>query len=256
MNLRDQLDELRNSILRDSSDLIAGNQDSLWADRTLIRYIADAERRFARQTMCLRDSTTPEVCRVTLREGKQFYPLHESVFSVLSARYWDQGTPYDLNRTGHALIAQASPIESVIFDPADPYTAQLPPGPPLAYFTDETSVALRTFRVTLGVYPTPSVTQDGTTLHLRVIRVPMTPYTANAAERESEIPLDYQLDVLEWAAYRAQRTFDGDAGAPTTSDAHKTAFEQAILDCKREMKRRFLATTTLGYSANGFTWTR
>lgn len=257
MTLDEQLHELRHNVLRDRSDLIAGDTDSLWSDETLLRYIGDAERRFARQSLILRDSTTPEVTQLKLKQGVQLYPLHPSVIAVISARYTDaSGTPYDLNRSGHAIISQASPIETVIFDPSDPYTSQLPPGAPLAYFTDETLVYARQSRVTLSVYPIPSATEDGQMLSLRTIRLPTSKYTKDCLDRESEIPLDYQLDVLEWAAYRAQRTFDGDAGAPTNAEQHKTAFNEAVAAATREAKRKMFAGTSLAYGANGFTWTR
>jgi hypothetical protein len=257
MTLQDQLDELRYNVLRDRSDLIQGDDDSLWSDTTLLRYIGDAERRFARQSLILRDATTPELVRVVLKQAVPTYPLHRVVLAVISARYTDtNGTPYDLQRTGHAIVSQSSPIENLIFDPADPYTSSLPPGPPLAYFTDETLVYARQARATLSVYPVPSPTEDGTVLNLRVIRLPMSRYALECLECESELPEDYQLDVLEWAAYRAQRTFDGDAGAPTSAEQHKQAFEEAVKAAVREAKRKMFAGTQLAYGANGFTWTR
>jgi hypothetical protein len=256
MTLGEQLDELRYNVLRDRSDLVAGDDDSLWSDATLLNYIKDAERRFARQSLILRDSTTPEVTLVKLKEGVQQYQLHPSILSVISAQYTDPGTqkPYDLQRSGHALIAQAAPVEVVFFDPLNPYSAQLPPGAPLAYFTDETLVYGRQSRVTINFYPVPSDVQDGQNVAMRVIRLPMAGYTVNDLDRPSELPEDYHLDVLEWAAYRAQRTFDADAGAPTSSDAHKAAFDDAVKQAQREAKRKMYVGTSLAYGANGFSW--
>jgi hypothetical protein len=257
MTLGEQLEELRFNILRDRSDLIAGDTDSLWDDDTLLRYIGDAERRFARQALVLRDATTPEVARVRLRAGVPLYALHAAVIAVMSARYPAPGaTPYDLKRAGHALIAPAGPPEQLWFDPAEPFATTLPPGPPLAYQTDETLVVDRKSRVTLSVYPVPSAAEDGQILALRTIRVPMTKYGKSCLARESEIPEDYQLDVLEWAAYRAQRTFDGDAGASTLAAQHKSAFDEAVLAAKRETKRRVFATIAIRYGGNGWAWSR
>lgn len=239
--------------------MIAGDTDSLWTDETLLRYIGDAERRFARRSLILRDATTPEVTQVTLKADTQMYPLHRSVIAVLSARYTDaSGNFYDLRRSGHALITDAVPMEMLQWEPAEPYSSQMPPGAPLAYFTDETLVYARNARMALGVYPLPAQLQDGSVLHLRVIRLPLCGYRNSETDlgRESEIPEDYQLDVLEWAAYRAQRTFDGDAGAPTSAEEHRKAFEEAVSSATREAKRKMFGNTQLGYGANGFTWTR
>lgn len=259
MTLDEQLDELRSNVLRDTSDIIAGDTDSLWSDETLLRYIGDAERRFARQSLILRDSTTPEYTQIILKQGVQTYPLHRVALAVLSARYTDtSGNPYDLQRSGHALIAAQAPIEANSWEPAYPYSTQLPPGAPLAFFTDETLVYNRNSRMTLSVYPAPSAVEDGTILYLRTIRLPKSAYRneENDLGSESELPEDYQLDVLEWAAYRAQRTFDGDAGAPTSADQHKKAFEEAVAAATREAKRKMFAETQLAYGSNGFTWTR
>lgn len=259
MTLQEQLDELRYNILRDTSDLISGDADSLWSNQTLLRYIGDAERRFARQSLIIRDSTTPELTQLKLTAAQQLYPLHKALLSVISAHYVDvNGSPYDLQRSGHALITQPQPVQALSWDIADPYSSQLPPGQPLAYFTDESLVYNRNSRMTLGVYPVPSAVQTGTSLYLRIIRLPVSEYhnTQVDLERESELPEDYQLDVLEWAAYRAQRTFDGDAGAPTSAEQHKQAFQEAVAAATREAKRKMFAESQFRYGANGFSWTR
>lgn len=252
MNLAEQLAELRNNILRDRSDLIAGDADSLWTDATLLSYIKDAEWRFARRTLILRDATTSATCRVVLANGVKTYALHESVIGVLSARY--DTDDFDLKRSGHAIVASYTPPEFLELNPAASYS--LPPGRPQAFFTDETLVYSGLNRVTMTLFPVPSATEGGKVVMLRVIRRPLTCYTSDNLERESEIPEDYQLDVLEWAAYRALRGFDSDAGSPTKADAHKAEFEEAILRAQNEMKRKAMVATGIRFGYNGFSWTR
>lgn len=252
MNLGEQLDELRTNVLHDRSDLIAGDSDSLWSDETLLRYIGDAERRFARRTLLLRDGTTPEAIRVKLKEGVTTYPAHKSVIAVLSARY-DTAT-HDLHRSGHGIVNQQSPQEFLSFDPST--SALTPPGAPIAFYTDETLVFARQGGVTVSVYPVPGADEADKYLYLRVIRLPMSQYDNACLDKESEIPEDYQLDVLSWAAYRALRGFDSDSGAPTSAESHKAAFEDAITKAIQEMKRKMFANTGLQYGGNGFVWTR
>ena len=252
MNLDDQLSELRFNILRDRSDIIAGDTDSLWSDETLVRYIKDAERRFARQSLILRDSTTASVVQIKLKTGVQDYPLHPSVLAVLSAKWKDDA--FDLQRSGHALIKQANPPEFLSFDPSAPTSVS--PGRPLAYFTDETVVYAHSGRVVLSVYPAPSSVENDTIVYMRVIRLPVVRYSMDDLDRESELPEDYQLDVLEWAAYRAQRGFDSDAGAPTSAEAHKAAFDLAVQNAIKETKRKMFSNIPFRYGVNGFSWTR
>lgn len=252
MNLGEQLDELRRVVLRDRSDQIAGDDDSMWTDESLLRYIGDAERRFARRVMCLRDGTTPKFTRVKLREGVKNYPLPEEVFAILSARHPDRD--YDLQRTGHALVQARDLDMSLAFDPAESST--LAPGAPLGYHTDETAVFANQSVVTFTVFPVPDATAAGTELALRVVRVPCGPYTLKDLDRPSEIPLDYQLDVLEWAAYRAKRHNDADIGATPSAKDHAEAFENAIVRAQRDIRVRTRAAIGLRFGSNGFSWGR
>lgn len=252
MKLGEQLHELRFNVLRDTSDLIQGETDSLWTDDTLLLYIKDAERRFARRTFVLRDGTTAAICQVRLKAGHQTYPLHESILGVVSARY--ELANNDLQRTGHAVLSMSTPPESLSFDPSD--IAVLPPGAPIAFFTDETLVYASQQRVTLSVYPVPDAVADGKLINIRVVRLPLCGYTKGELNRESELPEDNHLDVLEWAAYRAQRTWDGDAGSPVTADKHKQAFDEAVTLTLRDVKRKLFSNIAIGYGSNGFSWTR
>lgn len=251
MTLGEELDELRKNILRDYSDQVAGTSDRLWSDDTLIRYIKDGERRFARQALCIRDGTTPAITQVKLKVGVATYVLHPSVIAVLSARYnTDQ---FDIQRSGHALVSQFSPPEFLTYDPSTGFNAQ--PGRPIAYYTDETLVYAGSGQVTLTVYPVPSATEDGNILYLRAVRYPQTVYSTDNLGSLSEIPEDYQLDCLEWAAYRALRHYDADAGASAPAEHHKAAFDEAIVDARKELKRTLFANTTFRYGQLGFNYT-
>jgi len=252
VTFQELLDELRDNVLRDTSDIISGNADALWSDETLLRYIKDAERRFARRTLLLRDATTPVATVITLKQGVVTYPCHKSVLSVISARCL--GDNYDLSRRGHALIGQTPPVDFLTFDPS--IQDGTLPGHPLAYYTDETTVFATQNRVTFSVWPAPSPLEDGLVVNLRVARLPLSTYDHACLNSESEIPEDYQLDMLEWAAFRAQNTLDGDAGAPTPAAGHKANFEEAVERAMKELRRKLFGSTAFRYGSNGFNWTR
>jgi hypothetical protein len=252
MTLGDMLHELRFNILRDRSDLIAGDNDSLWSDETLLRYIQDAERKFARDTLIIRDSTTPQYCHLRLKEGVKNYSLDPLILGVLSARYDEM--PYDLARSGHGIVTASQPSTYFEFNPLAQYT--VPPGIPTAFYTDETFVFALKQRPTLTIFPHPSAAQDGKLIRMRVVRLAGGCYTEADLDRESQIPEDYCLDVLEWAAYRAQRTFDGDAGAPTSAMDHQAAYDRAVKKCIRDLRTQGFVTIGMKYGRNGFSWVR
>jgi hypothetical protein len=252
MILGDRLDELRKNILRDRSALVAGTADTLWDDTTLLRYIKDAERKFARQTMCIRDAASLNICTFALKTGVTTYPLHPSVFAVISSKF-DTDT-FDIQRSGHALVLQFTPSEIFTYDPTTGYKQQ--PGRPIAYMTDETLVFAGRSAVTYTVYPTPSAEENTKLIKMRVLRYPQGDYSVDNLDEESEIPEDYQLDCLQWAAYRATMNHDADAGDSVKSTAHKDAFDRAVLECKKEVKRTLFANTTMRYGSLGQNYTR
>lgn len=252
MNLGDQLQELRVAMLRDRSDQIAGDSDQLWTDDQLLRYIKDAEHRFARKSMILKDSTTPRFCQLKLRAGVALYTLPREVFAVISAR--QAGHDYDLKRTGRTLVQSRDLDTSIGFDPSQASTLQ--PGAPLGFYTDETEVYASQNITSFSVFPTPDASSEGIVLNLRVVRVPGCGYTRNDLKRESELPEAYHLDVLDWAAYRAKRNNDADIGTTPAAADHRAAFEAAIEAAAKDARRQMHVATGLRFGMNGFTWGR
>lgn len=254
MNLAEQLQELRVNILRDFSTQVSGASDQLWTDDALISYIKDAESRWFRGTMMLRDADTPSITQVTLQTGVSRYLLDPTVLSVLSARYNADTT--DLARVGRSLVSEGTIAEAPFFDP-NAYSA-LTPGRPRAFSTDELLVFEMKQRTSLTLYPAPTAAENGLKLYLRVARNTTRSYVlgGEAMNSESEVGDDYSLDVLEWAAYRALRNHDVDAGDPTDAATHKTAFEDAIEKCKDALRARLISNSSFTFGLNGFTWTR
>lgn len=246
MNLEALLNELRGNVLRDDSGLASGPSDYLWDDETLVRYINDAYLRFARRTLSLRDASTPTVCEVPLDAGVFTYPLHASVLSVVSARY--DTDEADLARVGRSLLMDTSRGDLPWFDPESMSTLQ--PGRPRAFSTDET---VEHGIVTLRVWPTPTADEAGKVLKLRVARKPLELLSLDETEAECELPEEYQIDMLSWAAYRALSTSDVD-GHSAAADKHKLRFEEAMQEVLKDMRRKMFAPTGWQFGQGGFAW--
>jgi hypothetical protein len=92
---------------------------------------------------------------------------------------------------------------------------------------------------------------------LRVSRLPLVPFTNKTISLASELPEDWQLDMLEWAAWRALRNWDLDAEDRKKADQHKTRFDDAVKECRHEVEiRKMHAPPTWSFGQGGFTYPR
>lgn len=252
MNLEDLLGILRGDILNDRSDRIDGTSDYLWSDETLVRYIDEAQRRFAKQSYVIRDSSTSEVVNVTVREGVTEYTLHPSVLFVISARI--DGSMRDLHRMGHVSLGQFTVPNSIPYSPA---YESLPAGAPIVYTTDETlgedddGVQAA---VTLRIYPEPRAEDDGTVIKLRVVRLPIERLTINNLGAYPELPETHHLEMLDWAAYLALRIADHDAGNLKLAADYAASFGNHVREAQKLVLRKLFAPQPWGFGRHGFRW--
>lgn len=251
MNLTEGLDELRVGILRDSSSLKSGPPDAYWTDARLVNYIDDAHKRFARRTFCIRDDTTPEVTQLTLDSSVGVYTLHRSVMKVETARHEDDMQDMVRITHYHAINVQNEATEDFQF------AIVTAPGKPTRFSTDEGIDPDKGHAIRLRLLGVPDTTQTGKIVYLRVIRQPLKRVTLeNADEYRFEIPEEYQLDMLEWAAYRALRNWDIDSEDRTKANEHKERFEAAVKECKKDVLRKIWQPLRWEFGGNGFTYIR
>jgi hypothetical protein len=251
MNLQNLVDELRDNILYDRG-LSTGADDKLWSDATLVRYINEAQRRFARRSFVIRDATTSEVCNLTLVEGQTSYVLHPAVLAVLSARLED--TNVDLARFGHSDFATNTSPTPMLWDPG---VVTAPTGRTAAFSTDEQlseddDGTMST--VTMRVYPTPRAADDGVIIKLRVIRMPLDDLTVNSMAAIPEIPIDHHIDMLDWAAYLALRIMDTDAGNIARAEKFAASFEAHVNAARNLILKKLFAPQQWGFGRGGWSW--
>ncbi len=253
MILSDLLQELREGILNDRSARVSGSSDYLWTDATLIRYINEAQRRFAVRGLVLRDGSTDEVTRIEMVEDQDTYPLHPAVLAVISAKVEDQQA--DLTRVGHSVLSMYRPPSEAWFDPT--YFSSVPAGPTLAYLTDEELSADDSdslSNVTLRVFPPPAAAQDGQVLRLRVVRKPIETLRVGGLNASPEIPEDHHIEMLDWAAYLALRIVDDDAGSPKRATEFASSFEAHVQSARTSAMRKLFAPIPWGFGRGGFSW--
>jgi hypothetical protein len=267
VNLGELINELREGILHDFSDQVAGSVDYLWTDQRLTRYIDEAQRRFSRESLCIRDGKTPDVCYVELQNHQKEYPLHYAILGVVSARV--TGDSVDLARAGHANFQTYYRPDNFFFDTS--YFSALTPGKVLAYDTDEFVLpdSRGTMaRMNLKVYPEPVTPYLGC-LHLRVVRLPLTRLTLGTYRQISdmtpqdaetilgvipEVPEEHHMDMLDWAAHLALRIVDHDAGDPDRAEEFRQSFETKTKEARNVAMRKMFAPSMWGFGRNGFSW--
>lgn len=251
MKLSDLLDELRTNILNDRSDRTSGTSDYLWTDETLVRYINEAQRRFAIRGLVIRDATTIEVVNVTLEEGVDTYTLHPSVIAVVSAKV--DGKQADLVRVGHSMLSFQNPSTTTW----DTSWEDMPTGYPVGYSTDEQLVEDddgTVSTVSMRFYPAPDSTADGELVKLRVIRKPLDDLTVNNLSAVPEIPLEHHLDMLDWAAYLALRIVDHDAGDIARATGFANTFEANVKAARAVVLKKMFAPPGWGFGRGGWSW--
>jgi hypothetical protein len=251
VKLVDLLDELRNNVLRDASTLKSGPPDHYWDDATLVRYINEAQQKFARRTLCIKDDVTPEVVEVVLAEKVRIYTLHPSILYVTSARHED----------GHADMMRAT--HSIVWALANPFTDSVDWSSstigaiPLRFTTDEGLQVDDEHQIRFAVDPLPDAKQKGKRVFLRVSRLPLESFVVGKTDVPAEIPEDWQLDMLEWAAWRALRNWDLDAEDRKKANQHKDRFDDAVKECRHEVEiRKMHAPPTWSFGQGGFTYPR
>ena len=248
MNLADALDELRVGILRDSSTLKSGPPDHYWTDRRLVTYISDAQNRFARLSLCIHDDVTPSITQIVLSSGVDMYRLDPSVLFVISAKHADDTK--DMARVKHtsSTALHNSYTEDFMF------AIDNVAGKPTRFSTDEGMDPTRNHAIRMRFFGKPDDTQAGKVVYLRVIRRPIKRVTLDKMDQHFEIPEEYHLDMLEWAAYRALRNWDIDSEDRAKAVQHKNQFELAVKECKKDVLRKTFAPLAWSFGGNGFSY--
>ena len=226
MTLDELLGELRRNILRDVSGAVsADEQDLLWTDASLVTYINDAYFRFCHLTEYLQDATTPSVCRVTLVAGQTEYKFDPAVIRLLSVEYQNAYIP----------VTSVAHMQGDRGDFASYEKVHRAEYPGVFAVVPDYEIG------TLKLVGTPTVQDTGRDLMLRVTRYPLEKFTLDEPDAEPEIPERFQLDMIEWAAFRALRNHDADGENMAKASAHSTRFERAVEEVKQEAKMRKFA---------------
>lgn len=226
MNLQDLLDHCRTFLDDRSDSLVDGEPDELFSDGLIVRNLNQAMRILCRRAWVITDIAHPQAGIITLVTDKATYPLHASVLRVWDATPEDQSWP--LGRADDRALRMPRPFMDNGFDVNMASTTTT--GRPVAIATD---TATRTLRV---LY-TPSATENGLHLLLRVTRLPVEWLTLDDLEAEPETPRDYDLDIADYACGRCLLIPNLDAQSKADGRELVSNFNDTVRDARHDRQR-------------------
>jgi hypothetical protein len=237
MNLQEMLDYTASQYLDDRTSLVDGDPDSLWSDEFLVRQLNEAMRKLVRRAWCIIDEGHAVAGRIALVTGKAVYDLHKSVLRVYFATPTDQTWP--LWRTSDAVLRGAC------ISPADaPFNIDSPTetGRPVAMATD---VGIRQMRV----FRTPTVTENGLVLNLKVARLPVVWLTVDDLDAEPEAPEDYHELMCRYAAGRALTLPNVDGAQKAEGRALIAEFNDEVREARQDRQRAEMEPSRPAFSS-------
>lgn len=171
----------------------------LWTSKELKEFANDAQNEACRRSRLIVDSTTAEICRISLVSGMQTYALDDRVIFI--KRVILDGHPTPLGR------AHSDDLDASVPGWEDQT------GLPCAYVPN---MDTNTFRP----YPAP----DGDyTARLTVVRAPLV--AMDDGEDVPEIRGRYHVGLVNWMLYRAYMKQDSQTYDPKSAAVAEAAFE-------------------------------
>lgn len=243
MDLEELLSHTAADYLDDRTDLLDGDPDELWSDALLVRYLNEGQRILARRSWCIIETGLSVASRITLATGKATYALHKSVLRVFDATPDTQ--VYPVGRTSDAVIRNATnPYDHDAFDigNAASLAGSASTGSPLAIATDAGTRMLR-------VYPTPTSTENGVVLTLKVARLPICWLDVSKPTGSPEVPEDYHLLLTTYAAGRCLRQPNVASSGKADGRELLAEFDAAVREARQDRQRAEMDGGRWGFSS-------
>lgn len=239
MNLTELLEYTASQFLDDRTDLVDGDPDSIWSDDFLIRQLNEGMRKLARRAWCIIEEGVPPAGVLVLATNKAVYDLHKSVLRVYLATPSDQTWP--LARTSDAVLRGARVSTDGNFNIDTSSTTET--GRPLAIATDAGTRQVRVFR-------TPSSTENGLAVNLKIARLPIVQLTVDDMDAEPEVGEDYHELLCRYAAGKALTLPNVDGQFRTLGRDLLTEFNDEVREARQDRQRAEMDGARWGFASD------
>jgi len=226
MNLAELLKYTAGQYLDDRTEMVDGDGDSLWSDDFLVRQLNEAQRKLARRAWCIIEEGVVPAGVISLVTGVAVYALHKSVLRVYWAMPSDQTWP--LARTSETRLLGQRNVDDGNFNIDTSVVAET--GRPVAFATDAGTRQMRVFR-------TPSATENGLAISLKIARLPITWFTVDNMDGAPEVPEDYHELLCRYAAGKALTLPNVDGQQRAIGRELLAEFDQEVREARQDRQR-------------------
>lgn len=242
MRLSECLEYCAKEFLDDRTDLVEGDEDSLWSDAYLIRQMNEAQRVLCRRAWVIIEYGKSPAGVITLQTGRTLYPIHDSILRVFDATPITQA--YPLGRTNDADLRDVSQGGLDAYETGElaALSATALTGAPLAFASDAASRSIR-------VHPTPTTDQNGLRVALKIARMPLVMLTVDDLDAEPEVPEEWHMAICEFAAGKALTLPNVDGEQKAEGRRILAEFDDAVRLARQERQRAEMDTGRWGFNS-------
>jgi hypothetical protein len=184
----------------------------LVSNEQVYRYLNEAQENFCRWTEGIEDASTPDVCRIQVVAGTDWYPISRKILKVREAVNTATGRPVDVMST------EKASLKGVFFSGK--------PGPLRMFVTGLEKSKLR-------AWPLPNESAE---IELRVFRLPLVAIT-DEGDQELEIDEQHHMSLLHWVKARAYGIEDAETFDRRKADEYEGRFRAYCQQAKTEQVR-------------------
>lgn len=181
----------------------------LWSDTEFFQYLNEAQKEFARETRCFKDSVTKSVCESRVRANISYADIDERIIDIRRAQLASASKPlsvYNMNEMDAAFV-QGDYGNELAVD----WTTST--GTPRIIIKDVTKDKVQ-------LVPQPTVDD---TLKMWVIRLPLDEILSDKSSLEIS-ESTHQLLLLDYVKFRAYSKNDADTYDPDQASKYEGAF--------------------------------
>ncbi|MBF0517768.1 MAG: hypothetical protein HQK97_11750, partial [Nitrospirae bacterium] len=176
----------------------------------------------AAETLCITDSTTPQICQITLSKGLASYPLDSRVIAIKRAVLRSTGSPL-FKTTQDSLFRWYGLWQN--FE-----------GTPAYYMLDVQSGCIT-------LHPVPAASD---TINLIVYRLPISDMSTSAPDAEPEIPRRYSRTLINGILALAYEKSGSDTLNTESAKTYRELWQKGL----DEIRRESLVNGSASYSIN------